>query len=59
MQEIWYENREYGIKMVNMLYGWQIYVMIKRREPKVKPSPRLILFRHGLHGFHGFKRFRS
>ena len=23
MQEIWYENREYGIKMVNMLYGWQ------------------------------------
>ena len=29
-------------------------MMIKRREPKVKPSIRLILFRHGLHEFHGF-----
>ena len=36
MQEIWYENREYGIKMVNMLYGWQIYCDDKKEGAKSK-----------------------
>ena len=34
-------------------------MIIKRREPKVKPSIRLILFRHGLHGFHGSIRLKQ
>jgi hypothetical protein len=32
--------------------------MIKRREPKVKPSIRLILFRYGLYGFRGSIRLK-
>ena len=55
MQEIWYENREYSIKMVNMLYGVGLkYNVMIKEEPKVKPSIRLILFRYGITQFRGF-----